>query len=288
MAIDFMTTYAEPARKPATATRYSRRKAPIAVLLGTVIAAGLQFSAVAPAQAAPSPSSVALWTMSPDPDALTMQRSIVMTTGLVHSEGGLHIKKSKGRLTGGTEYAGEYSTQATNIRVNPAAHKVSGGLGNPAIPTIADYRPGGAAALAASSYTSIDAAKCVGGYWTPDPKATFSGVVHVPCGLSLTGGKQRTLGATFVAEGRIMVWSSKLTVGPEVSGASLISGATGEGAILFAGTKLTTRGRVLALDGNIRITSAATVLHCGAQAQVITIYRASVKVPLPDRCADLS
>jgi hypothetical protein len=131
MAIDFMTTYAEPARKPVTATRYSRRKAPIAALLGTAIAAGLQFSAIVPAQAAPSPSSVALWTMSPDPDALTMQRSIVMTTGLVHSEGGLHIKKNKGRLTGGTEYGGEYSTQATNIRVQPAAHKITTGQGNP-------------------------------------------------------------------------------------------------------------------------------------------------------------
>jgi hypothetical protein len=287
MATNFLTTSAEPARKPASANRYSRRKAPIAVLLGTAVAAVLQFAALAPAQAAPSPDSVALWTMSPDPDALTMQRSIVMTTGLVHSEGGLHIKKSKGRLTGGTEYAGEYSTQATNIRVQPAAQKVTGGLGNPAVPTIADYRPGGPAALAASSYTAVDAAHCQGGYWTPDSEATFSGVVYVPCGLSLTGGKQRSLGATFVAEGRIMVWASKLTVGPEVSGASLISGATGEGAVLFAGTKLTTRGRVLALDGNVRITSAATVLHCGAQAQVITIYRAAVKVPLSDRCADL-
>jgi hypothetical protein len=171
--------------------------------------------------------------------------------------------------------------------VQPAAKKVTVGQGNPALPAIADYRPGGAAALAASSYTAIDAAECSGGYWTPDPWATFSGVVYVPCGLSLTGGKQRTLGATFVAEGRIMVWASKLTVGPEVSGASLISGATGEGAVLFAGTKLTTRGRVLALDGNIRITSAATVLNCGAQAQVITIYRAAVKVPLPSRCTDI-
>lgn len=264
-------------------TRFSRRRA-VAVLASTALAAGLPLAASSPAGAAPT-TRISLWAMSASADALSFSRSIVKTNGLVHSEGAISIKKSKGKLTGGVEYGSTLTRKATKIKFRPAAVKVVPGQGHPAGPVIADYRPGGAAAVAADSYTAVDPADCTDGSWSPSRKVTFTGIVYVPCNLAITGGKNRSIDATFVAEGKILVSGTRLTVGPAAAGPSLVSGATGASAILVKGAKVTTRGIVFAPAGQVRIAKTASVLICGVQAQTIAVTRSSVKVPMPKRCS---
>jgi hypothetical protein len=259
------------------------RKA-VVTLASAALAIGLPLASSAPAEA--SSTSVALWAMSSKGNSIRLSKTIVRTGGLVHSEGGIAIRKGSGKLTGGAEYGSTLTRKATKIKIKPAAVKITPGLGHPVMPVIADYRPGGAAAVAAASYTAVDPMHCVNGFWTPDRRATFSGVVYVPCGISLTRGKQRSFDGTFVAEGRILVHNVNLKLGPTTGGPALISGASGKDAILITRARLTTRGKVFAPAGNVRIVNAATTLTCGVQAQAIAARQSTVKIPMPSRCAD--
>jgi hypothetical protein len=254
----------------------------VAVLVAGALAAGTQILAVSTASAAPAPvpiwNTAGLWASANASGAISLSKSILMTNGLVHSEGGITIHHTKGNLSGGTEYVTTLSKD-TKIKIGPAAVQVAPASADPVTPTIADYRPGGAAALAASSYTAIDPTQCVGGWWTPSRTATFTGVVYVPCGVSLTGSKPRTIPATIAAEGTIMIQSQKITIGQGASAPALVSGTVGDTGVLFDHSKSTVNGMVLAPLGGVRITHAAVVLSCGAEAKTITAIQAAIKVP---------
>ena len=206
-----------------------------------------------------------------------------MTNGLVHSEGGVLIDHGKGRLGGGVQYGSVLVKKNTKIKIDPAAQQVATGQGAPMAAVIGDYRPGGPAATTAASYTAIDPGLCVGGVWKPERHEVFTGVVYVPCALILSGEKQRSIDATFAAEGSITVRATKLSVGPAVNGPSLISGASGD-AVIITGTKFTARGQISAAQGSVRILKASSVLICGAQAQNISAVKSALKIPMLDRC----
>jgi hypothetical protein len=160
---------------------------------------------------------------------------------------------------------------------------VAAGQGGPPVPDIADYRPGGAVQASGVAYRAIPASACSNGVWTPGPKEKLTGVVYVPCGVSLTG--QDTVPATIAAEGPIAVRGSGVVVGPTTAGApSLITADTSASAVSLKGSGLTVRGTVFAPAGTVSASGSGFVAQCGIVASAIEITGSGGSATLGARC----
>lgn len=232
----------------------------------------------------PIPTAPSLWATSPSDTAISVVGTGFRAAGRVHSEGGLRMLGTNASLTGGTEYATRLDLIGTGLTITPAASKVAPGQGNPPIPAIADYRPGGAIATSGVPYRAVDPKTCQGGNWTPSPTETLTGVVYVPCAVTLTG-TGRTIAATIAAEGTITVTGSNMTIGPSAAGApSLLSAASGTDAIVLWGLDVTLVGTAYAPAGTLRAVGTRAVLQCGVVSSMISIVGTNVSTPMSSRC----
>lgn len=232
----------------------------------------------------PIPTVASLWATSPTEQGIAISGSGFAAEGRVHSESGIDVSGSGPVLEGGVEYATRLVVSGGAASSPIPARQVQPGQGHPPTPDLADYRPGGSVARTAANYRSVDPSACVGGTWAPRATENLTGVVYVPCGVTLTGAS-RTYGATIAAEGSVYIGGNGVVVGPRQAGMpSVISGATGPRAILVEGTLATLRGTAFAVAGGISVAGSGAVLDCGALAQTVVVSGSGASAPVSGRC----
>lgn len=229
----------------------------------------------------PVPAAAALHATSTTKGALRITGSGTSVTGAVHSNADIEITGSKTRLDPGAEYATTLTVRGSGHQV-PEPRKVAP-TGAPVTAEVADYRPGGPAALnAGSAYHAIPATSCKNGKWSVTAAAVPSGVVYVPCAVSITGSGRIT--AQVVAEGSISVTGASLIIGPDTGAPALISAATGDNAVHIAGAGSQIRGAIQARNGQVALTGAAIVLRCGVTAHSIALTGSQTRVETDNQC----
>ncbi|MEV4706448.1 hypothetical protein [Actinoplanes sp. NPDC049316] len=228
----------------------------------------------------PTPAAVGLWASGTTADALTLNGAGIAVTGPVHSNGGITVTGSGTTVSRGAEYATTLSVRGAGSSV-PDAHRVDRG-DPPAAATVDAYRPGGPAARDAG-YHAIPASACKQNRWTVRGDDVPSGVVYVPCAVTINGSGR--VSAVIVAEGPITAAGASLILGPDrASSPALLSAASGPAAIQVSGAGVQIRGTVQALDGEVAVTGAQSVLRCGVTAKSIRISGAKARVEVDDAC----
>ena len=100
---------------------------------------------------------------------------------------------------------------------------------------IADYQPGGRAAVAAGAqYFDIAASQCKGGKWKPKTPLT-TGLYHVPCGVQISGSDVAGQ-VTFAATGDIKVSGSGVSFTPFIDNLLFLTTSTGTRVIDLSGS----------------------------------------------------
>jgi hypothetical protein len=151
------------------------------------------------------------------------------------------------------------------------------------VPSIADYRPGGAVQASGQKYRAIPAISCRNGVWTPTAKDVSDDVVYVPCGVSLAG--IRAFPATIAAEGAISVSGSGAVIGPTTTGSPcLVTANSSDSAVTIQGSGITVRGTAYAPNGRLKIEGSGFVLQCGAVAATINLTGSGGFASLGSRC----
>ena len=229
------------------------------------------------------PTTAALWASSTRPDAIDLRGGGVAANGLIHSEGGITIAGAGATLTGGTEYTSSLVLNGAGSTFTPAPRRVLARQGSPLSVEISSYRPGGSLA-AGPNYLAVAPSACVGGVWSPTPAQQYSGVVYVPCAVSITQANT-TVAATIAAEGPVKVSGANITIGRAESGVpSIVTGATGADAVILTGAKLNTIGTVFAPTGDVRISGAQSSFVCGVFAQAILASGGGPSFTMTSRC----
>ncbi|MGB2757719.1 MAG: hypothetical protein WBD02_08660, partial [Acidimicrobiia bacterium] len=208
--------------------------------------------------------------------AIKISGSSDVIRGLVHSNNDIVMTGSKHALTGGTEYRTTLTKNGSGHTINPAA------VQKPAAPfptasAIADYAPGGRAALAAGArYFSVPAASCKGGSYTP-AKPLTSGLYYVPCGVKITGSA--IAGQVTIAASRdIQLAGSAANLTPFSDGVLFISGSTGTRAVQLTGSGHTLHGSVIAPSGGIDVSGSSIALDCGVYGQTVDMSGSSISI----------
>ena len=234
----------------------------------------------------PIPTAPSLWATSTAADAISVTGEGFAADGRVHSEGGIRLRGAGHILSGGVEYGTVLDSAGAAMTITPAAVRAQAGQGGPAVPQMDQYRPGGAASRSGAPYTAVSKSDCVNGAWTPKAEMVLTGVVYVPCGLTLT--RPGAYGATFAAEGPITVSGSKATVGQALpAGAgqpSLVTAATGADGIRITGADITLLGQALAPAGQVQVSGERVALGCGVVASRITVSGADSGARMSARC----
>ena len=233
--------------------------------------------------ASPVPTTPSLWALDSGGSGVTVLGAGFSANGLVHSEAGVTVAGARGRLSGGVEYASSYTQRGADITVSPSPRKVVAGLGNPSVPDIADYRPGGPVASSGVVYTVVPASKCVNGVWRPP--TTVTGVVYTTCAVEIN--KSGSYRATFAAEGSIRIVGSGITVGrlsaQNPGEPAIVTGAS-SAAFTLAAAGSAINGQIVAPRGQILVAAARVTLTCGAVGRSLLITGSAVAAPMTENC----
>ncbi len=219
-------------------------------------------------------AGIALWANSSGGSGgVVWSASSSKANGLVHSNRNLKISGSRNSLLGGTEYARRLQLKGHKNLIDPPAVKVAPG-GSPLEFDIADYRPGGAAAVAAGQEYFDATAECeLKGKWKRHGNGTEipSGLHYVPCDVVISGS-DITGSFTIVAEGTIRISGARATMGPGFSDDLLFfsNAATGK-AIWIAGADSAFDGFVYAPRGSATLTGARHDVRCGIFANKVAL-----------------
>ena len=231
----------------------------------------------------PVPSVAGLWATGTQGSALTVTGSGTTVTGRVHSNAGITINGSQTSFTTGIEYGTTMVVSGSDQNL-PSARKVIP-ADAPHTWQIADFRPGGREAIGAgTTYHAIPQAACVSGVWNVSSENVPSGIVYVPCAVTISGSN-RIIKSLIVAEGAIQLSGNNVIVGTGIPGApAMLTAATGADAIKLNGDGVRIEGTVQALNGGISIAGTAGVYRCGVIGQTITISGAQTKVTVDEQC----
>lgn len=231
---------------------------------------------------------VALWAQGSEADSLLWQGDNSSVTGDVHSNGG--IKDSVGSpfggggvITGtGNSVVGN-SSYVTVLDVDQAANSFtpapaqSASEAWPVSFSVADYQPGGAAAVAAGSDYHDVSASCnprsgvqltFGGFSNPP-----EGVYYANCALKVNVGSE-TLSLTLVSTKDVLIQSSAgAVVTSAVDGLLALSSSTSSSneSIRVAGSNGTFNGYLVAEYGTVRLAGSGHLYQCGVFANNIEI-----------------
>lgn len=234
----------------------------------------------------PIPTAPSLWATSTAADAISVTGARFTADGRVHSEGGILVRGAGHVLTGGVEYGTVLDSAGGPNTITPAAVLMRTGKGGPEVPQMDQYRPGGAVSRSGAPYIAVSKGDCVNGGWVPPAGMVLTGVVYVPCALTLSGSG--TFGATFAAEGPITVSGNKAPVGQALpAGAgqpSLVTAASGDDGIRVTGADVTLVGQALAPAGQVQVSGARVALVCGVVASSITVAGADSAARMSAQC----
>ncbi len=258
--------------------RVLRGRGSLLVVILTLMFLGLpgqpaSFSGMA-AAAGTSDTGIALWANSSGGSGgLVLSASSSTANGLVHSNRDLKISGSRNLLLGGTEYGRRLQLKGHKNVINPPAAKVAPG-GSPIEFDIGDYRPGGAAAVAAGQEYFDATSECeLEGKWKRHGSGVEipSGLHYVPCDVVISGA-DITGSFTIVAEGTIRVAGAGATMGPGFAGDLLFfSNAARGNAIWIAGEGSTFDGFLYAPRGTSTLAGASHDLRCGMVANKVAL-----------------
>lgn len=201
----------------------------------------------------------------------------------MHSEGGITIVGAGATLSGGTEYATSLTASGAGSTFTPAPRQVAPQQGTPVLTDISSYRPGGPLAIG-PNYVAIPSTACVSGVWSPSPAQSYTGVVYVPCAVSITRANT-TIAATIAAEGPVRITGANINIGRADPGTpSIVTGVAGTDAIVISGAKSNIAGTVFAPTGDVRISRAQTTFVCGVFAQAILVSGGGPTFTMTKRC----
>ncbi|HEX8001346.1 MAG TPA: LamG-like jellyroll fold domain-containing protein [Mycobacteriales bacterium] len=228
----------------------------------------LTFNVGAAGPGEPTPGA-ALWAAGQESNAIRISGSANEVVGLVHSNGGIGISGSGHLLLGGVEHHGTVDVRGSGSVIQPAPMAVPV-ADLPAVFVMADYLPGGRAAVATGArYHDIPATACRGGGWTP-VRPLVSGLYHVPCNVRLSGsdiGGQ----VTIASAGDIALSGSRARLSPFVDGLLFVSASTGAHAVDLAGSGHVLQGSIFAAQGGVEITGSGNELDCGVVGRTVRI-----------------
>jgi len=217
----------------------------------------------------PTPvAGAALWaTSSTANDTIKVTGSNNQFTGQVHSNREIRVSGSQHRFTGGTKYVTALNVTGSNTTFTPAAVQ---GLAGPApiVYPIADWRPGGTAALAAGAAYRNMSSSCSGNgnnrKWQPG-NVLAAGVYYVNCNIAVSGSNVGG-NVTFVTDGTIKVSGSGSSWTPYAGGLLFLAGSTDSRAVDLSGSGHVFHGSMFAGAGGIELTGSGNVLDCGIVA----------------------
>jgi RHS repeat-associated protein len=194
-------------------------------------------------------------------------------SGAVHSNRDIKVSGSNKSFTGGTEYATTMTVSGSQNTFTPVAQQKPV-TGFPKTWPIADYRPGGRAALAAgAAYHSIPASQCQGGKWSPNAPLT-PGLYYTTCKVQISGSNNSG-NVTIAAEGDIKLSGSQANWQPYLDQAAFVSGT---GGIDISGSNGTFGGALFAPLGALSISGSGHTFACGLFADTIDMSGSGSRV----------
>jgi len=221
---------------------------------------------------------VALWANSNATDAAMESTSGVVTvTGLTHTNDDLRIRGGAKTFTGPTEYVRTLDVGGAGATFTPPAVK-TGIKPYPITFPIADYRPGGRAAIEAGPAWHNMSSQCGSdGFWHVVGTTLTSGIYYASCGVQINGNP---IGGTITvaSEGDIKVSGSGAFFDPYIDGLLFVSYSTGTSAIQVDASGSTFFGYSFAERGRVSLTGANNKFYCGILADRIDISAQSLSV----------
>ncbi len=225
---------------------------------------------------------VALWANSSTAkQTIQVSGSGQRIVGLTHSNNELKVTGSNKVFTGGTEYATKIQTSGSGNTFSPSPVQTPPS-GFPKVFPIADYQPGGRAAVAAGA-AFFDMSSACGSKWQPSG-VLAPGLYWVPCDVGISG-RQFTAGpVTIAAGGDIHVsGSGQDFFEPFIDGVLFTSADTTDSAIKVSGSNSDFVGYMFAGAGGIDISGSNHELSCGLLADRIKITGSGTRVDV-DSC----
>jgi hypothetical protein len=207
-------------------------------------------------------------------DAISVAGAGHKVTGLVHSNGGFTVAGAGSQFVGGVEYATTLLNTSAGSTFSPAAVKKP--VGAAVLVNLAPYQPGGTATT--GTYKAVPVSSCINGVYTVAASALATGVVYVPCSITITGagiskattivaagnvtisGAQITLTAntnlpSIVATGNVTVSGAGSAIANEVrSGATFTSSGAANKFACIAATKIALQGSAATITGTCTVT----------------------------------
>ncbi len=188
---------------------------------------------------------------------------------MTHTNHELKVTGSNKTFTGATEYVTSAQISGSGHTFTPPAVQV------PAAPApvtfdIADYQPGGRAALAAGAEFHDMSSAC-GPKW--NPSGTLApGVYWVPCDVQFSGHLASSGPVTIAASGDIHVSGhAQAFVAPYIDNLLFISADASGSAIKTSGSDGTFTGFFYAPDGGIDVSGSDQTFTCGLIGDTIKI-----------------
>jgi hypothetical protein len=189
-------------------------------------------------------------------ETLTMGGSENVITGISRSNADLRISGSKNTFNGAVRYATQFQ-DGGDQNVYPTPQQLAPS-NPPLVYTLADYQPGGSAAVAAQAagrYTVVN-----GDFEVSEP-TTLSGLYYVTGNAELSASDVRGT-FTIVAAGRIEVSGSNHDVRPYAGGLLFFANAQSgdEEVIKLAGGDSTLRGVIYGPRGEIELSGSTNTI----------------------------
>ncbi len=203
-----------------------------------------------------------------------------VVNGRVHSNAGIKEGGAASTFIGGFEYV----TTITDVGADDVFDPAPAQVGVEPLPVsfdLADYQPGGRAALAAGDrYFDLSAVCAAEGRWDINPTGTevATGLYYVPCDVKITGSSL-VASFTVVAEGTIQVSGSDQTLAqPFIDGLLLMTTASGDKVLKVSGARAAFSGFVYAPNGEIELAGADNRFFCGTVGDTIDVSGSDLSI----------
>jgi RHS repeat-associated protein/uncharacterized repeat protein (TIGR01451 family) len=229
----------------------------------------------------------AIWAGSTDAaNGLWVSGAHTVVDGATHSNADLRANGAQKTFTGPTTYVRKLTVNG-NHTFDPPATRTD--VQGPPVPfTIADYQPGGRAALAVGDAYHDMSAACAaapgGQGWRPQAPLE-PGLYYAPCDITIAGGSFAAGPVTMAATGEISVsGAADEFFAPYVDGVLFVSGRTGGDGIDIAGAHSRFAGYLLAPTANIDVNGSHHRFRCGLIGDTVRITGGTNQVVASD-CA---
>lgn len=207
------------------------------------------------------------------PNAVKLMADGNVATGPVHANTTINLSGTNHTLSGGTTHVSGIEVYGTGHVIDPSAVAVAA-QPLPYEFSLADYQPGGRAALAAGAdYHVVPSSACSGGMvstWTPTTTLD-EGLWYTTCNAEvdtdLLDGP-----VTIVADGFVRyVGSSAVETSPYIDDLSAMSTGWDAAALDLQASNLTVNGSLFTINGDFWVLGDDNTLGCGAAAPSIWI-----------------